>query len=42
MKALDYFDFLMHGTPWFLLVRLGLMTLYHRLKENTRLQAHQD
>ena len=41
MKAMDYFDFLMHGTPWFLLIRLGLVKLYRHFKPDTTPEAHQ-
>ncbi len=27
MQAKDYFDVVLHGTPWFLLVRLSIITL---------------
>lgn len=32
MQAMDYFDFLMHGTPWFLLIRYVILLGIHRLK----------
>lgn len=31
MKAIDYFDFLMHGTPWFLLMRYSIVAIYKKL-----------
>lgn len=31
MKAMDYFDFLMHGTPWFLLIRYCIIMVYKKL-----------
>jgi hypothetical protein len=27
MKALDWFDFLMHAAPWFILLRIGAIRL---------------
>lgn len=27
MGAMDWFDFLFHGFPWFLLIRLGILKL---------------
>ena len=27
MQIMDYLDFLMHGTPWVLLIRLGVLKL---------------
>lgn len=27
MEALDWFDFIMHGLPWLLLLRLGFLKL---------------
>lgn len=27
MKAMDWFDFLFHGIPWFLLIRLLVLSL---------------
>jgi len=32
MKPMDIFDFLMHGTPWFLMIRLGMLEIYKKLK----------
>jgi hypothetical protein len=32
MKAMDHFDFLMHGVPWFLLLRYGIVVLNKKLK----------
>jgi hypothetical protein len=31
MKPMDWFDFLMHGTPWILLIRIGILKLLKRL-----------
>ncbi|MDZ4752119.1 MAG: hypothetical protein SGI87_10920 [Flavobacteriales bacterium] len=27
MQLLDWWDFVMHGTPWFLLIRIGFLAL---------------
>lgn len=32
MSAMDWFDFLMHGTPWFLLIRIGILKLIKKGK----------
>ncbi len=32
MKPLDWFDFVFHGWPWFLLIRLVFLTAYRRMK----------
>ncbi|MFN8319145.1 MAG: hypothetical protein U0V54_06930 [Saprospiraceae bacterium] len=32
MKAMDYFDFLMHGTPWFLLIRYAVIFFISKIK----------
>ncbi len=31
MKAMDWFDFVFHGLPWFLLIRLSFLTLVRKL-----------
>lgn len=33
MQAMDYFDFVMHGTPWFLLIRYGVMFVFQKLRK---------
>lgn len=33
MQAMDYFDFVMHGTPWFLLIRYGVMVVFQKLRK---------
>lgn len=33
MQAVDWFDFLMHGTPWFLLIISGVINLVDKLKK---------
>ncbi|HMS97737.1 MAG TPA: hypothetical protein PKA12_03285 [Saprospiraceae bacterium] len=33
MQAMDYFDFVMHGTPWFLLIRYGVMIVFQKLRK---------
>jgi hypothetical protein len=30
MTLTDYGDFLMHGTPWFLLIRVGILKLMNK------------
>ncbi|NOQ70541.1 MAG: hypothetical protein GQ574_00980 [Crocinitomix sp.] len=30
MQAMDWFDFLMHGAPWFLLIISGVLNLLDR------------
>ena len=35
MQAVDWFDFLMHGTPWFLLIISGVINLVDKLKKET-------
>ena len=32
MKLIDWGDFLMHGTPWVLLIRLAVIEVKNRLK----------
>ncbi|MFC2126275.1 hypothetical protein ACFLU5_15885 [Bacteroidota bacterium] len=32
MQLMDWFDFIMHGVPWFLLVRLVILEGYKRIK----------
>lgn len=31
MKGMDWFDFFMHGIPWFMLIRIGILKLLKRL-----------
>lgn len=39
MKLMDYFDFLMHATPFILLIRLSVLTLRSKWnKQNTNEQ----
>ncbi|MDX1912920.1 MAG: hypothetical protein SFV22_15615 [Saprospiraceae bacterium] len=32
MKPMDWFDLLMHGLPWLLLIRLLIIKVFHRFK----------
>jgi hypothetical protein len=32
MSLMDWWDFIMHGTPWFLLLRIAFLKLRIRLK----------
>ncbi len=34
MGAMDWFDLLLHGLPWLLLLRLSIVTLVRRLRPN--------
>lgn len=35
MSALDWGDFLLHGTPWALAIRLGIVRLINALKKSS-------
>jgi hypothetical protein len=34
MKLMDWFDFLMHGLPWFLLIRYFILQTVQRIKSH--------
>ena len=36
MKPMDWFDFLMHGFPWFLMARLIILEGYSRIKSSSQ------
>ncbi|MCB0698408.1 MAG: hypothetical protein H6551_11920 [Chitinophagales bacterium] len=35
MKPMDWFDTVLHGLPWLLLIRLGIVKLLAKLKKTT-------
>lgn len=35
MAGMDWFDFLLHGTPWALGIRLGILRLIKALKKSS-------
>jgi hypothetical protein len=36
MGPMDWFDVLLHGWPWVLLIRLGIVTVFRKLQENRK------
>ncbi|MEZ5004670.1 MAG: hypothetical protein R2730_16695 [Chitinophagales bacterium] len=37
MQAMDWFDFFLHGTPWFLLIAFGIKKLLEQFRQPSTL-----